>query len=89
MVPISFLKWFNHVPTQSKSSSEVNPINTLLKSTISVFISGMLYYSNINGLLDGNGVKAIPGSIPLPNPGTFNKVNKENMCKQMRQTKYT
>jgi len=26
-------------------------------------------------LLDGNGVKAMPGSIPAPNPGSFNNWN--------------
>jgi len=25
-----------------------------------------------NPTLDGNGVKAMPGSIPAPNPGSFN-----------------
>jgi hypothetical protein len=25
-----------------------------------------------NTILDGNGVKAMPGSIPTPNPGSFN-----------------
>ncbi len=28
-------------------------------------------------VLDGNGVKAMPGSIPAPNPGSYNNCKKE------------
>ena len=33
--------------------------------------------------LDGNGVKAVPGSFPVPNPGSNQKVKKENLGNQM------
>jgi len=39
-------------------------------------------------MLDGNGVKAMPGSIPAPNPGSlFNRKKKENIGSQMGHTK--
>jgi hypothetical protein len=37
-------------------------------------------------ILDGNGLKAMPGSIPAPNSGSFKK-NKKNIGSQMGQTK--
>jgi len=37
-------------------------------------------------MLDGSGVKAIPGSIPTPNSGSLYK-NKKNTGSQMGQTK--
>jgi len=33
-------------------------------------------------MLDGNGVKAMPGSIPAPNPGSFNNLKEKNMGSQ-------
>ncbi len=39
-------------------------------------------------MLDGRGVKAMPGSIPAPNPGSFNKLKrKKNTGSQMGHTK--
>jgi hypothetical protein len=39
-------------------------------------------------ILDENGVKAIPGSILVPSPGSFNLFeNKENIGSQMGHTK--
>jgi hypothetical protein len=37
-------------------------------------------------MLDGSGVKAMPGTIPTPNSGSLWK-NKENTGSQMGQTK--
>jgi hypothetical protein len=37
---------------------------------------------------EGYGVKAIPGSIPVPNPGSLNKEKKENIGRQMGTQKY-
>ena len=37
-------------------------------------------------ILDGNGVKAMPGSIIVPNPGSF-KWKEKNTGSQMRHTK--
>ena len=38
-------------------------------------------------MLDGSGVKAMPGSILVPNPGSFNNEQKENIGSQMGHTK--
>jgi len=39
-------------------------------------------------MLDGNGVKAMPESIPVPNPGSLiNRKKKENISNQMGHTK--
>jgi hypothetical protein len=39
-------------------------------------------------MLDGNGVKATPGSIPAPNPGSLiNQKKKVNIGSQMGHTK--
>jgi len=38
-----------------------------------------------NTVLDGNGVKAMPGLIPSPNPGSFKR--KKNIGSQMGHTK--
>jgi len=41
-----------------------------------------------NIILDGNGVKAMPGLTPAPNLGSFNNLkNKENKGSQMGHTK--
>jgi len=37
-------------------------------------------------MLDGSGVKAMPGPIPTPNPGSF-KIKNENTGRQMGHTK--
>jgi len=34
-------------------------------------------------ILDINGVKAMPGLFPAPNPGSFNNQKKENIGSQM------
>ncbi len=40
-----------------------------------------------NTILDGNGVKAMPGSIPAPNPGSINNwKKKENIGTQKKLT---
>jgi hypothetical protein len=38
-------------------------------------------------ILDINGVKAMPGLFPAPNPGSFNNQKKENIGSQMGHTK--
>jgi len=41
-------------------------------------------------MIDGRGVKAMPGSIPAPNPGSFNiRKEKKNISSQMGHTKKT
>jgi len=44
------------------------------------------FLSHPKYFLDGNGVKAMPGSIPEPNSGSLWK-NKKNTGSQMGQTK--
>jgi hypothetical protein len=39
----------------------------------------------LSKILDGNGLKAMPGSIPAPNSGSFME-NKKNIGSQMGQT---
>jgi len=38
-------------------------------------------------MLDGNGVNVMPGSIPAPNPGSFNNWKERNIGSQMGHTK--
>ncbi len=38
-------------------------------------------------ILDGNGVKAMPGSFPTPNPGSFHNWKERNTDSQMGHTK--
>jgi hypothetical protein len=40
----------------------------------------------LSKILDGNGLKAMPGSIPAPNSGLFMQKNKKNIVSQMGQT---
>ena len=47
-----------------------------LKSTVQVLVQVLI---SSHPVLDGNGVKAMPGSISVPNPGSFNKEKKKTL----------
>jgi hypothetical protein len=47
---------------------------------------GCGFESRLIQILDGNGLKAMPGSIPAPNSGSFMEKYKKNIGSQMGQT---